>query len=93
MPLNGRIVKGRIDSIGSKPTLQLLNKKTTLRIDWAEKPEAWLEIDIKQLLANLSTTTTLTKTITTSVTTAEYDDEEDEDVKPEPAYSDFTSGV
>jgi hypothetical protein len=98
MPLNGRIVKGRIDSRGSKPTLRLIDENGTLRLDWEDVPEAWLEIDVEQLMSALATTTTTTTTttVTTTTTTEEADAEQPTPVvhqtaTDEPAYADFAS--
>ena len=100
MPLNGRIVKGRINSRGSKPTLRLIDESGTLRIDWEEVPEAWLEINVEQLMSALATTTTTTTTTTVTTTTTTEEEEADAPQLPhvdhqtetdEPAYTDFAA--
>jgi hypothetical protein len=39
-------VRGRIDARGSAPTIQWDPNTGTLRLDWEDVPEAWLEIQL-----------------------------------------------
>jgi hypothetical protein len=91
------IVKGRINSRGSIPTVRFLNgieEGSVLRLDWEDVLEAWLEIDIGAAASEIHGHGLLDEPV-------EAADEFDEDIFAipidetftEPAYSDFaTSG-
>ena len=75
------IVKGRINSIGSLPTVTIA-RRGFLRIDWEDAPEAWLEISLVDAMQ---------LDIEGGEEEQEEQEEQEEPGSAEPAYADFGS--